>query len=152
MWIPVSFICHFYSSFLPLGWHYNNIHTWCRYIYFLCLMWWGSVRIDLSKIFPPYLYYGPQLYKSLHYFCSFLPGLYLEVSLWLILVLVLLCAAVPLLCSLIFQDVSWWVFMWGLTKYSVNLVWLTWGGFLLLSWNFLHEVTVLVLVKLSVIE
>ena len=53
---PVSFPCHFYSFLLTLGWHYHSIHTWLRCIYFLCLMWWGSVSVDLSKFFPPLLY------------------------------------------------------------------------------------------------
>ena len=50
LWRPASFPCHFYSSFLSLVRHYNHIHIWCRCIYFLWLMWWWSIRIDLIKI------------------------------------------------------------------------------------------------------
>ena len=50
LWRPVSFPCRFYSLLLSLKWHYNNIHTWCRCIYFLCFIY-SSVVID-SPGFP----------------------------------------------------------------------------------------------------
>ena len=56
LWRLISFPCHFHFSLILLGWHYNNIHPWHKCMYLLCLIWWGSVRINLSKISLPWLY------------------------------------------------------------------------------------------------
>ena len=66
-------------------------------------MLWGSVCIDVSKIYPPLLFQVPWLYKIIHFSCSFLIILYLVVSLWLVTVLVFSFEDVPLLCSFIFS-------------------------------------------------
>ena len=55
LWKPVSFPCNFYSSFPSSGWHYNHIHTWRRFIYFLCLILWGKIHIYLSNFAPSFV-------------------------------------------------------------------------------------------------
>ena len=42
-------------SLLLSGLDYNNIHIWSRCIYFLFLMWWGSIRI--IRVILPFLHY-----------------------------------------------------------------------------------------------
>ena len=77
----------------------------CMY-FFPFLMWWGNAHIDLSN-FPFFLYARVHRCEKHYIFCSCIPGMYQEVSLWLIVALVFLCAGDWLLRSLIFQDGSW---------------------------------------------
>ena len=54
MWNTISFPCHFYSLLLLSGWHYNNIHTWHRFIYFrfLMLRWFLMIfSVRLGQLF-----------------------------------------------------------------------------------------------------
>ena len=64
LWRPVSFHSHLYYSFLSLGWNYNHVHTWSRCISPLCLMWWLSVSIHLSKIFPSFVVLGSAVVQN----------------------------------------------------------------------------------------
>ena len=92
IWRHVLFPSHFYSSLLSWVCHHNSIHTWCRYIF--PSAWCGGkastyIRVKFSFLHCTRVH---SFTKALHLFYYFLPGLYLEVSLWLIVLLVFSCA------------------------------------------------------------
>ena len=103
-------------------------YTYIIYMYLPpCLKWWANVHIDMSISFLIWLWYGPQLCKTIRLFWSRLPILYQEVFIWLISALVFSCTGVPLLYSLMFQGVSWRDSLWGPATSLVKLFWLPWG-------------------------
>ena len=93
--------------FISVGRMVLKSYTYMTYIYLFNLLDVMGKRPHRSEYIPLLRcnrVHG--LYKSLHLFCSFLPGLYLEVSLQMTEILVFPCAGAPWSCSLIFQDDS----------------------------------------------
>ena len=126
MWRPVSFPCHFYSLLILLGWNYNQIHIWCRCIYFLYLMRWGSVRIDLNN-FSSFVVLGSKVVQNTTFFLLLY---YRSVSGGFSLVgcspCLLMCKC-PIAVFLGFLRYFLMRFSVGLDKSSGNLSWFPWG-------------------------